>query len=60
MSDQQVVAAMTRAGKRATYHLLQAFVESLKAVEAIIEEIGTIGDAESSDSSRDRERIEVE
>ena len=60
MSDQQVVAAMTRAGKRATYHLLQAFVEGLKAVEAVIEEIGTIGSDETSDSGGDRERIEVE
>ena len=60
MSDQQVVAAVTRAGKRATYHLLQALVEGLKAIEAVIEEIGAIGAEDSSDSAVDRERIEVE
>lgn len=60
MSDQQVVSAMARAGKRATYHLLQALVESLKAIEAVIEEIGTIGDSDSSESLEHLERIEVE
>ncbi len=60
MSDQQVVSAIARAGTRATYHLLQALVESLKAVEAVIEEMGTIGDGDSSDSIELRERIEVE
>jgi hypothetical protein len=34
---------MGRAGRRAAYHLLQAVVEGLKAVEAVIEEIGGIG-----------------
>lgn len=37
------VQAMGRAGRRAAYHLLQAVVEGLKAVEAVIEEIGGIG-----------------
>ena len=35
---------MGRAGRRAVYHLLQAAVEGLKAVEAVIEEIGGIGE----------------
>lgn len=60
MSDQQIVSAFARAGKRATYHLLQALVESLKAVEAVIEEMGTIGESDSSDSMKFRKRIEVE
>jgi hypothetical protein len=60
MSDQQVVTAMTRAGKRAGYHLLQALVESLKAVEAVIEELGTIGEDETSQTTETRERIEIE
>jgi len=38
------VQAMGRAGRRAVYHLLQAAVEGLKAVEAVIEEIGGIGE----------------
>ncbi len=60
MSDQQVVSAMARAGKRATYHLLQALVESLKAVEAVMEEMGTIGDNDSSEPKETRRRIEIE
>lgn len=60
MSDQQVVTAMSRAGKRAGYHLLQALVEGLKAVEAVMEEIGTIGENETSDQVETRERIEIE
>jgi hypothetical protein len=60
MSDQQVVTAMSRAGKRAGYHLLQALVEGLKAVEAVMEEIGTIGEDETSDQVETRERIEIE
>lgn len=38
------VRAVGRAGRRAIYHLLQAAVEGLKAIEAVIEEIGGIGD----------------
>lgn len=55
------VAAMSRAGRRAAYHLLQAAVEGLKAVEAVIEEIGGIGDESRDDeSSSERQRIEIE
>ena len=32
--------AVSRAGKRVAYHLLKAAAEGLKAVEALIEEIG--------------------
>ena len=35
-------AAINRAGRRVVYHLLQAAVEGLKAVEAVIEEIGVL------------------
>lgn len=56
------VAAMSRAGKRAAYHLLQAAVESLKALEAVIEEIGTIGEENGHDEEEasSRQRIEIE
>lgn len=54
-------AAMGRAGRRAAFHLLQAAVESLKAVEAVIEEIGAIGEEDAGGEGRDgRQRIEVE
>lgn len=52
---------MSRAGRRAAYHLLQAAVEGLKAVEAVIEEIGGIGDESRDDESgSERQRIEIE
>jgi hypothetical protein len=53
--------ALGRAGRRAAYHLLQAVIEGLKAVEAVIEEVGSIN--RSDDSAGDgveRTRIEVE
>lgn len=63
MSEQSpMVAALSRAGRRVAYHMIQAAIEGLKAVEAVIEEVGGIGtegdhhDAESST----RQRIEIE
>lgn len=56
----ETVAAMGRAGRRAVFHLLQAAVEGLRAVEAIIEEIGGIGDDKGDQDSSPRQRIEVE
>ncbi len=53
--------AVVRAGKRAAYHLVQALVESLKAVEAVIEELGSIGEEGSeADEGFLREKIEIE
>ena len=61
MTDQSdVVQALSRAGKRALYHLVQAAVEGLKAVEAVIEEVGSIGDRPDEDPPSSRTRIEVE
>lgn len=55
------VSAMSRAGRRAVYHLLQAAIEGLKAVEAVIEEIGSIGDEEGHhDDQTHLEKIEIE
>lgn len=51
--------AVSRAGKRAAYHLLQALVEGLKAVEAVIEELGGIGE-ERNEGRPEKQRIEVE
>jgi hypothetical protein len=52
--------AFGRAGRRAAYHLLQALVEGLKAVEAVIEEVGRIGDDDEVDNTGGRTRIEIE
>ena len=51
--------ALSRAGRRVLYHLLRAGVEGLKAVEAIIEELGRVGEDEDAAES-DIERVEVE
>lgn len=54
-------AAVGRAGRRATYHLIQALVEGLKALEAVIEELGGISDAGDDDGARQlKQKIEVE
>ena len=56
------MAALGRAGRRASIHLVQALIEGLKAVEAVIEEIGGIADqSDHHDSDNDRlQRIEIE
>ena len=37
------MVALKRAGTRAAFHLLKAGVEALKAVEAVIDELGKVG-----------------
>jgi len=56
------VAALSRAGRRVVYHMIQAAIEGLKAVEAVIEEVGGIGDERDHDDadSGSRQRIEIE
>ncbi len=49
-----------RAGRRAIYHLLQAVIEGLKAVEAVIEEVGTLGDTTEDPGDEGRVKIEIE
>lgn len=60
--DSQTMAALRRAGKRAAVHMVQAAIEGLKAVEAVIEEISGIGrDGDHHDSNESgRQRIEIE
>lgn len=62
MRDQSATrAAVGRAGRRATYHLLLAVVESLKALEAVIEELGGIKDpADDDEGHQARQRIDIE
>lgn len=63
MSEQSpTITALGRAGRRVAFHMIQAAVEGLKAVEAVIEEIGGIaddGDDHESEPSK-RQRIEIE
>ena len=61
MDQSPTVQALGRAGRRAVFHLLAAAVEGLKAVEAIIEEIGGIADEADENASVARtQKIEVE
>jgi len=58
----QVLNALNRAGKRALIHMIQAAIEGVKAVEAVIDELGNMGDDDDDveQSSTGAERIEVE
>ncbi len=57
----EAMQALGRAGRRAGYHLIQAVIEGLKAVEAVFEEVSRIGDKEASESEEPpRTRIEIE
>jgi hypothetical protein len=61
MDPSPTMAAMGRASRRAVYHLLQAGIEGLKAVEAVIEEIGAIGDEDGHhDHDSGLQKIEIE
>lgn len=51
--------ALGRAGRRAVFHLLQAAIEGLKAIEAVIEEMGRLKTRPDPDGNQ-RTRIEVE
>lgn len=53
-----LAATVARAGRRAGFHLLQALIEGVKAVEAILDEMGKIGDNDGE--SPKSERITVE
>ena len=61
MRDQtEAMQALSRAGRRVVYHLLQAALEGLKAVEAVLEEVGHIGENDDETDANTRTRIEVE
>jgi hypothetical protein len=57
----EVFATLGRAGRRALIHMIQAAIEGVKAVEAVIDELGKMGDNESGKQpANGTERIEVE
>lgn len=63
MSDSETVNAVKRAGSRVIYHLLRAGVEGLKAVEALVDELGKVGHPETPDEppgSGGRVRIDLD
>lgn len=59
--EPETLAALRRAAVRVAYHLLRAGVESLKAIEAVVEELGSVASARRSPPADERPiRIEVE
>jgi hypothetical protein len=55
--------AFGRAGRRVVYHMIQAAIEGLKAIEAVIEELGGIGadgDENGGETTSPVQRIEIE
>lgn len=59
--ESEAIAALKRAGVRAVFHLLRAGVESLRAVEAVVDELAGIGkEAPVPDQASGRIRIDVE
>lgn len=58
---EEVLTTLSRAGRRALIHMIQAAIEGVKAVEAVIDELAKMGDNDDGgQSSRGTERIEVE
>lgn len=58
--DSETGAALRRAARRATWHLLAASIEVLRAVEAVAEELAAVGKEPAATHEPHRVRIEVE
>ena len=56
------MVALSRAGRRVVFHMIQAGIEGLKAIEAVIEELGAIGEPADQDGAEmsKRQQIEIE
>ncbi len=60
MSESETLNAVKRAGSRMVYHLLRAGVESLKAVEALVDELGKVGKAEEGGEPEPGGRVRID
>lgn len=60
MSESETVNAFKRASSRVVYHLLRAGVEGLKAVEALVDELGKVGRPEQPPSPEQQGRVRIE
>jgi hypothetical protein len=60
--EQESLETLKRAGTRAAYHLMRAGVESLKAIEAVLDELGRARREANHDDADDviRQRIDLE
>lgn len=57
--DSETAAALRRAGRRAVWHLLRAGIETLAAIEVVVDELSAVGKEPAEEEPR-RVRIEVE
>lgn len=60
MTESETAAALRRAVRRAGFHLLRAALESVKALEAFVDEMARAGDEKEDDGAPGRVRIDVE
>lgn len=64
MTDTETTEALKRAARRATFHLLRAGLEGVKALEAVVDELSKVGkvdgSSEEGDEGSGRVRIDVE
>jgi hypothetical protein len=63
MTESETLNAVKRAGSRVVYHMLRAGVESLKAVEALVDELGKVGKPQDTGSDEQPEtggRVRIE
>ena len=63
MAESETFNAFKRAGSRVVYHMLRAGVESLKAVEALVDELGKVGKPQDEPGAAEPEsggRVRIE
>jgi hypothetical protein len=63
MAESETLNAVKRAGSRVVYHMLRAGVEGLKAVEALVDELGKVGKPQEGTGSDEPEsggRVRIE
>ena len=63
MVRSETTAALRRAMRRAAFHLLRAALESVKAIEAVVDELASVGHDDSDNEDGETHRrvhIEVE
>jgi len=58
LTESELVEALRRAARRAIYHVLRAGVEGLRAVEAVVDELGKIGEQKDGDSGSEKVVVE--
>ncbi len=60
MSESETVNAFKRASSRVVYHLLRAGVESLKAVEVLVDELGKVGKHDEAPPPEQQGRVRID